>query len=93
MSFGMVKQKLFDHGVEEKLYIENMAFRVSSLVSGPLVYTEFKKEMGRFLPFHLVKKTIESTDFWNYLCNTIKADWKVLKEELKEKGPKSIFVM
>ena len=91
LSPEMIKQKLLDYRVDEKIYIENMTLRIASLFSDPSVYIDFKKEMRRFLPFHLVQETIESTDFWNYLSTLINDEWKKLKAGLTGKDPGSRF--
>lgn len=93
LSYKMIELKLIDHCVEKETYIEKMTLRVDSLVSDTLVYTEFKKEMSRFLPFHLVRETIESFDFWKYLTNLINDDWNELKDGLngRDSGPRFLM--
>lgn len=93
LSIKFIKQKLIDHRIVKESYIEKMSLRVASLGSDRLVYIEFKKEMSRFLPFHLVKETIESPDFWNYLSNLISDDWNELKNGLQGGDPGSRFLM
>lgn len=93
LSSEMVGLKLLDHRVGKEAYIEKMSLRVASIVSDSSVRLDFKKEMSRFLPFHLVKETIESSDFWNYLANLIKDDWNELKDGINGKNPESRFLM
>ncbi len=93
LSHEMVSLKLLDHRVERDMYIEKMSIRVASIVADPNVFLDFKKEMSRFLPFYLVKETVESSDFWSYLSNLINDDWNVLKDGINGKNTNSLFFM
>ena len=93
VSGELIKLKLVDHKIEKGIYIEKMDLRVSSLLSDPLVYIDFKKEMSRFLPFHLVQETVESPDFWKYLSNLIHDEWKNLQYLLNGKESVSNFIL
>lgn len=93
VSNKLIKLKLIDHKVEKGIYIEKMDLRVASLLSDPGFYVDFKNEMSRFLPFHLVQETVESSDFWSYLTNLIYNKWKSLKDELNGKNSESQFLM
>ena len=93
VSSNLIKLKLVDHKVEKEIYIEKMDLRVASLLSDPMVHEGFKKEMSRFLPFHLVQETVESSDFWNFLSNFISSEWKNLKNELIEKESFNGYIM
>lgn len=93
VSTELIKQKLVDRKLEEDFYIKMMDLRVTSILNDPIVYEDFKKEMSRFLPLHLVRETVESFDFWKYLSNVISDEWKSLKEGLYGGNPVSGFIM
>ncbi len=85
VSSNLIKLKLVDHKVEKGIYIGKMDLRVASLLSDPMVHEGFKKEMSRFLPYHIVQETVESSDFWIFLSDLISYEWKNLKNELIDK--------
>jgi predicted nucleotidyltransferase component of viral defense system len=93
LSGKLIKLKLVDHNVEMNFYIEKMDLRIASILNDPMVYVGFKKEMSRFLPFHIVQETVESPDFWVYLSNTIMENWRNLKTRLTENRSNSEFMM
>jgi len=93
VSSKLIKLKLVDHRVERNFYIKKMDLRVASILNDPIVYEDFKKEMSRFLPLHLVQETVGSFDFWKYLSNLIHDEWKNIKYGLNGKESISGFMM
>jgi len=90
---GLLIKKLHDYNTDKDYYIECMAERIVSLSETPQVYTDFKKEMVRFLPVSIVSETIESLEFWTYLKTIIQETWKLLRSEITGKNTGIKFLM
>ncbi len=86
-------KKLSDYNTNKDYYIECMDERIVSLSETPQVYTDFKKEMIRFLPAKIVSETIESLEFWTFLKTVIMETWEILKSELTSEKQSNRFLM
>lgn len=69
----LIKTKLNDHQSEVGNYLKSFSKRTESLKNDPLIATEFRKEMSRFLPNETVKQTVNSENFWVYLSNLMES--------------------
>ncbi len=68
-ALGLISQKLIDHQASLKDCLLAFSNQAESLKTDPAIALEFRKEMGRFLPSHLVRDTVNSEDFWVFLSN------------------------
>lgn len=64
----LLANKLSDHHAPVTEYLQALADRLTSLQSQPAVAKDFRFEMSRFLPNQIVKDTVQSEDFWTFLC-------------------------
>jgi predicted nucleotidyltransferase component of viral defense system len=90
---NLLLKKLDDYEVGKDYYIESMIKRIFSLSENPEGYTDFKKEMVRFLPTKIVTETIASLEFWTYLKTIISETWEILKTEIIGKNKSKQFLM
>jgi predicted nucleotidyltransferase component of viral defense system len=68
-AFDLIKEKLNDHHAQTQKYLGAFSDRTASLTNEPAIANEFRKEMSRFLPNEIVKETVNSETFWEYLSN------------------------
>lgn len=68
-AFELIKVKLNDHHAQTQKYLGAFSERTASLKNEPAIANEFRKEMSRFLPNEIVKETVNSESFWEYLSN------------------------
>lgn len=68
-AFELIKAKLNDHHAQTPKYLGAFSERTASLKNEPAIANEFRKEMSRFLPNEIVKETVNSESFWEYLSN------------------------
>jgi len=68
-------KKLKNYGIPFLKYRDSMLQRLNSLTDDPVIYKAFIMEMSRFLPNRIVKETVESVDFWEYLKTLVSETW------------------
>lgn len=68
-ALALLASKLSDHRAPSRDYVQAFSARAASMRSQPAMAKDFRFEMRRFLPNQLVKDTVESDDFWVYLCS------------------------
>lgn len=67
----LLKKKVYDHNQTIQSYLELLTKRCEMVTGDSAVQHDFKEEMKRFLPIHIVKETIENSAFWDYLQNAV----------------------
>jgi predicted nucleotidyltransferase component of viral defense system len=92
-AFELVKNKLNDHHANEDAYLIAFAQRTASLIKDPEIAKEFRKEMSRFLPNDMVKETVSSDMFWEYLSNLMESYRQQLIQTIKGSGLSPTFKM
>jgi predicted nucleotidyltransferase component of viral defense system len=70
-ALDLIKNKLGDHHAQTQAYLDAFSERAASLKTDPAIAKEFRKEMSRFLPNEIVKDTVLSGSFWQYLSNLL----------------------
>jgi predicted nucleotidyltransferase component of viral defense system len=65
----LVKLKLKDHHCKVSHFLSSLHARQKSLKNNPQLFSEFQKEMHRFLPSELIAGTIKQAAFWSFLTN------------------------
>ena len=70
-AFELIPDKLGDHKVEIPLFLEKAQSRAASLSENEQVKQDFRNEMQRFLPTHIVADTVNNDRFWQYLSAEI----------------------
>lgn len=70
-AFELIKSKLNDHHADAHVYLDAFSKRAASLKDDPAIAKEFRNEMSRFLPNQIVKDTVLSDSFWQYLSNLL----------------------
>lgn len=78
----LLSQKLRDHHAPVNAYMRAFTERVASLKSQPAVAQDFRFEMSRFLPSQIVKDTVQSDDFWAYLCGLMNSYLEQVRQTL-----------
>ena len=92
-AFELVKNKLNDHHAKEDAYLIAFAQRTASLIKDPEIAKEFRKEMSRFLPNEMVKETVSSEMFWEYLSSLMESYQQQLIQTIKGGGLSPAFKM
>ena len=74
----LVSKKIIDHKQEPSVFADKLQIRKEELTSSPSLEDAFNKEMRRFLPPSIVKSSIDSDKFWEYIkqvaidaCNSL----------------------
>ena len=67
----LLPDKLNDHRVQTRDFLEKAAQRSATLINDPQVKTDFRSEMQRFLPIQLVEQTVNDDRFWAYLIDEV----------------------
>jgi predicted nucleotidyltransferase component of viral defense system len=67
-ALAVLSSKLSDHQAPTAAYLQAFSERAASMQLQPAMVNDFRFEMRRFLPNQMVKDTVESDDFWAYLC-------------------------
>jgi predicted nucleotidyltransferase component of viral defense system len=70
-AFDLIAKKLGDHHAQAQAFLTAFSERAASLKNDPAIVKEFRKEMQRFLPNHIVKETVLNDNFWNYLSGLL----------------------
>lgn len=92
LPLSLLIKKIGDHKKTDTEFIVLLEKRIQSLQE---IATQvgFSKEMKRFLPPAVVKRTVESDQFWQYLCATINEEGQRVIMHLKGEGPRTGFEM
>ncbi len=63
----LIPKKLNDHHSDKEYFLELFNERLHMLQSEPKMAVEFRQEMHRFLPAHLVSQIVDQATFWTFL--------------------------
>jgi len=91
----LIDAKLHDHHAETQAYLDAFVERTASasLTNNPDIAKEFRKEMSRFLPNHIVKDTVLSDSFWQYMSHLLDDYRHKLQQALTGSTPPTPFRM
>jgi len=89
----LVVKKIADHRQERGRFAELLEERVQLLRDGDSLRADFTKEMQRFLPPEVAKRTVENGDFWVYLCDTVVQEGERVLRYIREEATDSGFRM
>lgn len=92
-ALDLIKNKLNDHHAQTDAYLNAFAERSASLNKDLEIAKEFRKEMARFLPNEMVKETVNSEKFWEYLSNLLESYHQQLMKTLEGKDKSPEFKM
>jgi predicted nucleotidyltransferase component of viral defense system len=92
-ALNLIKNKLNDHHAQTDAYLNAFAERSASLNKDLEIAKEFRKEMARFLPNEMVKETVNSEKFWEYLSNLLESYHQQLMKTLEGKDKSPEFKM
>jgi predicted nucleotidyltransferase component of viral defense system len=92
-ALDLLKSKLSDHQTRVNVYLQAFSERTESMQSKPSIAKDFRFEMSRFLPNRLVKDTVESDDFWAYVCGLMQTYAEQVKQTLKGQQSARVFKM
>ena len=92
-ALDLIKNKLNDHHAQTDAYLNSFAERSASLNKDLEIAKEFRKEMARFLPNEMVKETVNSEKFWEYLSNLLESYHQQLMKTLEGKDKSPEFKM
>ncbi|MBP3059716.1 Predicted nucleotidyltransferase component of viral defense system [Ectopseudomonas chengduensis] len=67
----LLPDKLNDHRVQTRDFLEKAAQRSATLINDLQVKADFRSEMQRFLPIQLVEQTVNDDRFWAYLIDEV----------------------
>lgn len=89
----LIRAKLGDHHASTATYLEAFAQRVLSLQTDASVAAGFQKEMSRFLPNEIVKKTVLSQAFWSFLTELLDGYLRQVTQVLSGQPQAAAFKM
>lgn len=92
-ALDLLSNKLSDHQAPANEYLQAFSERVALMQSQPTIAKDFRFEMRRFLSNPLVKDTVESDDFWAYVCGLMQTYAKQVKQTLTGQPPARVFKM
>lgn len=92
-ALDLIDAKLHDHHAETHTYLDGFSERAASLTNDPDIAKAFRNEMSRFLPNHIVKDTVLSNSFWEYLSNLLEDYRQQLRQALTGSTPPAQFRM
>lgn len=94
LPLSLVVRKISDHKRTVHEFILLLEKRISLLQGETTQQAAFRQEMQRFLPPDVAKRTVESDQFWQYLCTSVTQEGlRVLKYLAKEGPSNEQFVM
>ena len=71
LSIELVSKKMTDHQQQPVEFAEKLMARKQALKTDILLKAAFQQEMRRFLPPEIVKSSIDSAGFWDYLKQVV----------------------
>lgn len=71
LSVDITNKKLLARGKTQSDFKKMLATKIDSLVQDNKVHANFNSEMSRFIPKNIKEQTVDSPDFWPYLCAEI----------------------
>lgn len=90
----LVVKKIADHKQTVVGFSELLEQRITQLQSDTSQQKSFSQELRRFLPPEVAKRTVESAQFWEYLCTTVTQEGqRVLGYLANEASPDGHFKM
>lgn len=92
-ALDLLSSKLSDHQAPANEYLQAFAERAASMQSQPSIANDFRFEMRRFLPNQLMKNTVESDDFWAYVCGLMQTYTGRVTQILTGQQPAKVFNM
>lgn len=92
-ALAFLENKLQDHHAQVKNYLREFSRRADSMTSDSDIAKNFRNEMRRFLPNAIVQDTVESVEFWTFLCNLMNTYLQQVTGALKNEGRTAQFKM
>lgn len=89
----LIENKLRDHRAQSDAYLELFTSRAASLKNDPKIAKDFRDEMARFLPNQIVRDTVQSVNFWSFLCELMESYRHEVTRTLNGQTPRAIFTM
>lgn len=89
----LIGNKLRDHHAQSDAYLELFTSRAASLKNDPKIAKDFRDEMARFLPNQIVRDTVQSANFWSFLCELMESYRREVSRTLKGQTPREVFTM
>lgn len=94
LPLSLVVKKIADHKQSTEDFVVKLEHRLEQLQTDDSLKAGFDHEMRRFLPHDIARRTVEDSQFWDYLRATvIEEGQKVLAHLSKDTEPKSTFKM
>lgn len=66
-NLNILSEKLRDRSIDKKSFLKSYQNRLTQLETEPSIESDFRKEMSRFLPADIMKKTLSQQGFWDFL--------------------------
>lgn len=89
----LLPDKLNDHRVQTRDFLEKAAQRSATLINDLQVKADFRSEMQRFLPIQLVEQTVNDERFWAYLIDEVPGLIRRAQHNLGPEKDSSHFMM
>lgn len=89
----LLPDKLNDHRVNTRDFLEKTTQRTATLINDPEVKMDFRSEMQRFLPAQLVEQTVNDDRFWTYLIDEVPRLMHRAQNSLDAEEDSSRFMM
>ena len=74
-------------------FLDILSERQLLLEQDPKVHQEFVGEMKRFLPATIVDETVLNSDFWTFLCSTVREECRNVSRALQKDSHQTRFKM
>ena len=82
----LVVKKIADHRQERDRFVDLLEGRIQQLRDDASLQGSFVGEMRRFLPPEVAKRTVESREFWEYLCGIVLQEGERVLRYLHDEG-------
>ena len=79
----LIPAKLADHHRSNAAFSQNLAERLAALKTQPELRADFRKEMQRFLPANIVRDSINTDAYWQFLCTLMEDQCRKALASLK----------
>jgi len=93
LPLALLPLKLQDHHCDTPRFLALLTERSQALLTQADLQDDFRQEMRRFLPTHLVKETVEQPAFWKYLTTLVAQQCQSAQDFLSKSNPAPVFRM
>lgn len=86
LPLSLLVKKISDHKQTKQEFTVLLRQRIEQLQTDSTLQLSFKQEMQRFLPPDISVRTVETDEFWSYLCSTVITEAQLVLNYLADEG-------